>query len=119
MPTAFQKFLIVAGGVAGASGVAFSAVAAHVGGGNVGTAATFLLAHAPVLLIAGLIGRGRTITAGAAILLVGLVVFSGDLLMRPYVGDRLFPRAAPLGGTAMIAGWLVLAASAFTTRPKP
>jgi uncharacterized membrane protein YgdD (TMEM256/DUF423 family) len=33
--------------------------------------------------------------------------------MRQYAGIRLFPMAAPIGGTAVILGWFVVAASAF------
>ncbi len=109
-----QKLFILAGGLAGAAGVALSAAAAHAGGGNVATAASFLLAHAPALLAIGLLGRGRLLAAGGAVTLAGLLLFTGDLLMRHYAGDRLFPMAAPIGGTSMIAGWLLIAASAFT-----
>lgn len=108
-----QRIFILSGGVVGAAGVALSAVAAHAGGGNVGTAATFLLAHAPALLAIGLLGRGRVLAAGGGALLLGLLVFCGDLLMRHYVGERLFPMAAPTGGTIIIVGWLIVAASAF------
>lgn len=111
-----QPGFILAGGLLGAAGVAFSAVAAHAGGGTVGTAAAFLLAHAPALLAIGLLGRGRLLTVGGAVLLAGVLVFCGDLLMRHYTGDRLFPMAAPTGGTATILGWLIVAASAFTMR---
>ncbi len=106
------RFFIVVGGLAGAAGVALSAVAAHAGGGNVGTAASFLLAHAPALLAIGLIGGNRLLKGGGAILLLGLLLFCGDLLARHYAGSRLFPMAAPAGGTLLIAGWLGVAASA-------
>lgn len=113
-----QKLFVLAGGVAGAAGVALSAVAAHAGGGNVGTAASFLLAHAPVFLAIGLMGRNRVLSAGGAVLLAGLALFCGDLLMRHYAETRLFPMSAPIGGTAMIAGWLVIAASALAGRGR-
>jgi uncharacterized membrane protein YgdD (TMEM256/DUF423 family) len=106
------RIFVMAGGLAGAAGVALSAVAAHAGGGNVGTAASFLLAHAPALLAIGLIGGNRVLKGGGAILLLGLVLFCGDLLARHYAGSRLFPMAAPAGGTLLIAGWLVVAAAA-------
>lgn len=114
MQPTVQRLFILAGGLVGAGGVALSAVAAHAGGGNVATAASFLLAHAPLLLAIGLLGRGRLLAAGGAVTLAGLLLFCGDLLMRHYVGDRLFPMAAPIGGTSMIAGWLLIAAAAFT-----
>lgn len=111
-----QKILILAGGLAGAAGVALSAAAAHAGGGHVETAARFLLIHAPALLAIGLAGRGRVMTAGGGALLLGLTLFCSDLLMRQYVGARLFPMAAPAGGTLMILGWLAVAASPFARR---
>jgi len=105
-----NPFLLV-GGLVGAAGVALSAAAAHAGGGNVGTAANFLLFHAPLLVAVGLPGlaAGKMLRAAALIVLVGLLVFTGDLLARDYLGDRLFPMAAPTGGTLMIAGWLAVA----------
>ena len=111
-----QRLFILLGGFAGAGGVALSAVAAHAGGDYVATASSFMLAHAPALLAIGLLGRGRVLATGGAILVLGLLLFCGDLLMRHYAGDRLFPMAAPAGGTLMIAGWLVVALGAFTTR---
>lgn len=106
------RILIAAGGLCGAAGVALSAAAAHAGGGNTGTAASFLLMHAPALLAAGLVSGNRLLRIGGLVLLLGLVLFAGDLLMRDYAGTRLFPRAAPAGGSLMIIGWLVIAASA-------
>jgi uncharacterized membrane protein YgdD (TMEM256/DUF423 family) len=116
--SAMDRFFIFAGGLAGAAGVALSAAAAHGGGHDIGIAAPFLLVHATTLLAIGFFGRGRVLTVGGAILLAGLVIFCGDLVMRDFAGQRLFPMAAPAGGTAMILGWLVIAASAFTRRER-
>jgi uncharacterized membrane protein YgdD (TMEM256/DUF423 family) len=122
------RILVFAGGLCGAAGVALSAAAAHRGGAFTGTAASFLLMHAPVFLAVGLIGGNRVlragafmllaVRAGAFMLLAGLIVFSGDLLARDFLASRLFPMAAPVGGTLLLAGWLALAASALL-RPKP
>jgi uncharacterized membrane protein YgdD (TMEM256/DUF423 family) len=108
-----DRLLILAGGLCGAAGVALSAAAAHASGGNLATAASFLLMHAPVFLAVGLFRpTAAALRFGAPVLLLGLLVFSGDLLMRDFVGKRLFPMAAPAGGLLMIAGWLLVAASA-------
>jgi uncharacterized membrane protein YgdD (TMEM256/DUF423 family) len=112
------RALVVAGGLCGAAGVALSAVAAHRGGPFTATAASFLLMHAPVFLAAGLLGGNRVLRAGCLILLAGLVVFSGDLLVREFLGYRLFPFAAPTGGTLLMAGWLAIAASALTRQRR-
>jgi uncharacterized membrane protein YgdD (TMEM256/DUF423 family) len=113
---ASQRLLSVLGGLCGAAGVALSALAAHRGGGNLGIAASFLLAHAPALLAIGLAAHltaGRALLkAGGWVLFLGLMTFSGDLVMRDMVGHRLFPMAAPSGGTLMILGWLIIAAAA-------
>ena len=104
--------LLIAAGLLGASGVALSAAAAHKGIANVATAASFLLMHAPAFLALSLLNGNRLRSLGSWALLLGLVIFSGDLLARAYLGTRLFPMAAPSGGVLMIAGWLVIAASA-------
>lgn len=109
-----DRLLILAGGLCGAAGVALSAAAAHAPGENLATAASFLLIHAPVFLAVGLFApTAAALRFGAQALLLGLLVFSGDLLMRDFAGTRLFPMAAPAGGMLMIAGWLLIGASAF------
>lgn len=113
------RMLVFAGGLSGVFGVMLSAAAAHGGGQFTATAASFLLMHAPAFLAIGLVGGGRFLRLAAFVLLAGLVVFSGDLLARDYLGSRLFPFAAPTGGTLLIVGWLAVAASAFTERLRP
>ena len=110
------RILVFAGGLAGAAGVALSAASAHLGGAFVGTAASFLLMHAPVFLAVGLAGANRILRIGSLVLLVGLVLVCGDLLARDFVGSRLFPMSAPIGGSLLIAGWLAIAASALVRR---
>jgi uncharacterized membrane protein YgdD (TMEM256/DUF423 family) len=113
------RILLFIGGLFGAAGVALSAVNAHIGGVNVATAATFLLAHAPALVAIGLLGGRRgdgVIRFGGLLLLVGPLLFAGDLLMREFMGERLFPMAAPSGGTATILGWIVVAIGAIWRR---
>ena len=104
--------LLLAASLVGASGVALSAAAAHQGVANVATAATFLLTHAPAFLALSLLTGNRVRSFGSWTLLLGLVIFSGDLLARAYLGTRLFPMTAPSGGVLMIGGWLAVAASA-------
>lgn len=107
-------FMLLAG-ITGAAGVGLSAWAAHAAGQDAETAARFLLIHAPAFLgLAALSGNRLRLAAGLALAL-GLVLFSGDLLMREIAGHRLFPMAAPSGGILMILGWLLVAVSAFTT----
>jgi uncharacterized membrane protein YgdD (TMEM256/DUF423 family) len=104
------RLLVIAAGLCGAAGVALSAAAAHGGGAFTGTAASFLIMHAPAFLAVGLAGSaaGRLLGAACLVLLAGLVLFCGDLVCRDYLGTRLFPFAAPIGGTLLIAGWLAI-----------
>jgi uncharacterized membrane protein YgdD (TMEM256/DUF423 family) len=44
--------------------------------------------------------------------LIGTLLFSGDVSLRAFAGHRLFPMAAPSGGTILILSWLALAVSA-------
>lgn len=115
-----SRALVFAAGLAGAAGVALSAVAAHRGGANLATAAAMLLAHAPALLaIGGLTGAAassRLTSLAAVALAAGLILFCGDLAAREFLGDRLFPMAAPAGGILLIAGWLGIAISGIIRR---
>jgi uncharacterized membrane protein YgdD (TMEM256/DUF423 family) len=45
----------------------------------------------------------------ASLMLVAVAIFSGDVSSRVLLGDRLFPMAAPLGGSLLIASWLMAA----------
>ncbi|OHV87945.1 DUF423 domain-containing protein [Mesorhizobium sp. ORS 3428] len=107
-----SRIFVLAGGLVGAAGVALSAAAAHRGGAFTATAASFLLTHAPVFLAIGLAGGNRCLRIASLVLLLGLLLFAGDLLARDFLGSRLFPMSAPIGGTLLIAGWLAIAVSA-------
>jgi uncharacterized membrane protein YgdD (TMEM256/DUF423 family) len=111
------RLLIALAGLTGALGVALSAAAAHITGGNLATAAQFLLFHAPALLaLAALIAAGAIHPTLAQIagyvLVLGLVLFCGDLSRRAFADLPLFPRAAPTGGILLMLGWILVAASA-------
>ena len=112
------RVLVAVAALMGAAGVAASAAAAHVGGGtNLATAAHFLLFHAAAIVglaaLAAQAGRGRTaVTIGAAAIAVGALLFSGDLALRALMEVKLLGGSAPVGGMAMIAGWLVVALAA-------
>ncbi len=105
------------GGLCGALGVAAYAGAAHGGANHLATMAPILLGHAPALLALSLFApTSRAARIGGAALAAGLVLFCADLMMRDLTGNRLFPFAAPLGGSLMILGWLVTAATGWSSR---
>ena len=110
------RLLILAGGVCGAAGVALSAIAAHGGSPNTASAATFLVVHAPALLIVGLIFFNAVMRWAAVLLLAGLALFAGDMVTRDFLDTRLFAMAAPAGGFLMIVGWLGIGLAALFPR---
>ncbi|MBA5804647.1 DUF423 domain-containing protein [Rhizobium changzhiense] len=110
-----EPVLYLFAGLFGVAGVALAALAAH-GGGEANLAASasaMCLAHAPALLALAL-GNNRLRTAWLAglLMIVGTLLFAGDLVTLRFSGSGLFPYAAPTGGWAMMLGWLVVAAGA-------
>jgi uncharacterized membrane protein YgdD (TMEM256/DUF423 family) len=115
--TLATRILIVLASLSGLIGVGLSAAAAHITGGNLTTAAQFLLFHAPALLgLAALIAVGAVSPmlgqVAGYVLVLGLVLFCGDLSRRAFSGVALFPRAAPTGGIVLMIGWLLVGISA-------
>ena len=111
-----EPVLYLFAGLFGLAGVALAALAAH-GGGDAHLAASasaMCLAHAPALL-AMAIGAAKIRTAWLAglLMIVGTVLFAGDLMTLRFTGSGMFPYAAPTGGWAMMLGWLAVSASAF------
>jgi uncharacterized membrane protein YgdD (TMEM256/DUF423 family) len=115
------RVLIALAGLMGSAGVLVAAASAHAApGASLDSASSMLLFHAAaVVAIAAALDRGlvwRPLGVLAAIALVlGAGLFAGDLAMRAFAQARLFPMAAPTGGTLMIGGWLALAGSAVTS----
>jgi uncharacterized membrane protein YgdD (TMEM256/DUF423 family) len=109
---------IALAGMMGAAGVILAALAAHAApGAGLDGAAYMLLFHAVAILAASPLLKRPLIPRPILIISLGAwvfgsVVFSGDIGMRALAGHRLFPMAAPIGGFAMIVGWLALAIAA-------
>ena len=114
----FLSLMILLAALMGASGVILAAAGAHLAAGTgLDSAAYMLLFHAVAVLSAASVVRQGLLArqlAGAALVawVVGATLFAGDIAMRAFLGHRLFPMAAPSGGTLLIAGWLALAAAA-------
>ena len=110
------RLVLALAGVIGACGVMAAAAASHGDSRNLAAIATIALAHGPALLALGLVGRGRVLGLAAALLAMGTLVFIGDLGMREWLGQGLFPGAAPLGGAGMIGGWFAIVVAAHAWR---
>lgn len=104
----------VFGGFAGAAGVALLALGAHhTGGANLTTAGEMLMVHAPLLYLLGLSGAGGLMQrSGLGFIIMGVILFAGSLTLRVLTGITLLPMLAPMGGSALILGWTILAIGA-------
>lgn len=113
------RVLIAAGAIVLAAGVAMGAVASHAAGRAphpdaarlLQIAVLYQLVHGIALVLAGVIAQFRTsrwlVMSGAAFAL-GLACFCGSLYWLAYTGVSPGP-LAPVGGSAFIAGWILLA----------
>jgi uncharacterized membrane protein YgdD (TMEM256/DUF423 family) len=110
--------LLVLAGLMGACGVGLAAAAAHgTSAAGLDSAANLLLFHATAILgAASLAHQGQLwrplALAAMTCFVAGAALFAGDIAMRAFTSQRLFPMAAPTGGTLLLIGWLVLAAAA-------
>jgi uncharacterized membrane protein YgdD (TMEM256/DUF423 family) len=97
----------------GAAGVGLAALAAHQNGGEFGrTAALFLLLHAAACLAVAAHARivaSRALIVAGFVMAAGASLFAADLARSGFAGERLFPFAAPIGGSTMLLAWLALA----------
>jgi uncharacterized membrane protein YgdD (TMEM256/DUF423 family) len=118
-----DRALAALGGLLGAAGVALLALAAHGPFQGLAPAAEMTLCHAPALLgVAALCHLGvmapRLGRLAGFGLALGVALFSGDIALHATTGSRLFPMAAPTGGSLTIAAWLGLAAAAMLGRRR-
>ncbi|HWU64344.1 MAG TPA: DUF423 domain-containing protein [Ensifer sp.] len=105
-------------GLFGMCGIGLAAAASHLDDQRLlGSAALMCLVHAPALV--GLVAaRGRLRFTGISgfMLILGVLLFAGDLVKRHFTGTGLFPMSAPSGGMIMMAGWLVVGLGALLHR---
>jgi uncharacterized membrane protein YgdD (TMEM256/DUF423 family) len=110
----------VAGALLGALSVILGAFGAHALRGQLTpamqsvyeTAVRYQFLHAFALLFVGRAGpRAPQAGAGLAgwLFAIGVVLFSGSLYALVFTGTTWWGAVTPLGGLALIAGWLVLA----------
>ncbi|WP_228259500.1 DUF423 domain-containing protein [Siculibacillus lacustris] len=114
--------VLAAAGLIGAGGVAAAAASAHVtGGGPLAQAAEILMIHAAAVVALVALARTPARGAGLMIALAGVMalaaaLFGADIAMLVFAGRHLFPMAAPIGGSILIGGWLMLAGLALAAR---
>lgn len=99
--------------LSGAVAVIAGAYGAHGASGRAAewltTGAHYQMIHAVAGLVAlGASGRGGS-RAAAALMLLGALLFAGTLYAMAFGGPRWLGAVTPLGGLAMILGWMWLA----------
>lgn len=115
-PTAFSRPMLVAGALLAAIGVALGAFAAHGLQGVLGpreagwwqTAVQYQMWHAVALVALSAIPLPR-LGLPALLIGIGTSIFSGTLYLMALTDARWLGAITPIGGTFMIAGWLLLA----------
>lgn len=134
-PTSLLLWALPLAALLGASGVAMAAYANHGLGfiadmaqreaarASLHSAVQMQLVHAPVLLALGLWGAAGqrshwALLLAAALLALGVLLFSGLIYLRVLTGYNGLSHLVPTGGMALIVGWLVLLPAAFCWR-KP
>lgn len=118
---------LLGAGVNGVMGVAMGAWAAHGLQATldaaaiewVKTGASYQLWHAAALLGLGAVAnfhRTRLLKLAGLAFGLGALVFSGALYLYALAGLGWITALAPIGGAAMILGWLAVIAAAFRLR---
>jgi uncharacterized membrane protein YgdD (TMEM256/DUF423 family) len=115
------RLFVALGALLGALGVALGAYGAHALRGRLApeslaiyqTAVQYHMWHALGLLGVGLLCNvlpaSTWLRASGWLLALGIVLFSGSLYLLAVTGMRLLGAVTPLGGSALILGWLAMA----------
>lgn len=130
------RVFLIAGALFGATGVLLGAFGAHGLRARLtpealsswDTAVTYQLIHALALLFAGLLAKSTAEAANSAAeansavhlaisvagtsWIVGILLFSGSIYVLAIGGPRFFGPITPVGGLALIVGWLALLVAA-------
>ena len=128
-----MRIWLFIGALNGALAVALGAVGAHALGPATSdatramfeTAVRYHLIHSLALLAVAaiaphLLGAGsqRLIQAAGAAFTAGILLFCGGLYALSGLGMPVGARLAPVGGTLLIVGWLMLAAAALMSQTR-
>jgi uncharacterized membrane protein YgdD (TMEM256/DUF423 family) len=76
------------------------------------TAVRYQMYHALALVLVGVLSEhveNRTLTLAGSLFVVGVLLFSGSLYLLAFVGIRWLGAVTPLGGLALLGGWITLA----------
>jgi uncharacterized membrane protein YgdD (TMEM256/DUF423 family) len=121
------RHFIVMAGAFGFLGVAAGAFGAHILRNRLSadlvevfeTAVRYQMYHALSLLAVGILAErfpGPLATASGWLFVAGILVFSGSLYVLTLTGIRWLGAVTPLGGTALLAGWVCLVGAVLFSR---
>jgi uncharacterized membrane protein YgdD (TMEM256/DUF423 family) len=122
-----SRFYLTIAAINGFLCVVFGAFGAHALEGRIDVAllATFQTAvqyqmfHTIALLAVAWMAQQTTMAVlrwSGRLFLVGIVVFSGSLYVLALTGIRVLGAITPIGGVALLAAWLLLAWSVWSSR---
>jgi uncharacterized membrane protein YgdD (TMEM256/DUF423 family) len=115
------RFFVVAGALSAAMAVVLGAFGAHALRGRLPvdlqavyqTASQYHVYHALALLVVGLLAlhlpNSGALRWSGWLMLLGTALFSGSLYLLAITGQRWLGAITPLGGSAWIGAWLLLA----------
>jgi len=123
----FARSILVAAALIGAAAVLLGAFGAHALRDSLDeralatwhTAVDYQFWHALALLATGVLMRTATSSAlriASLAFCAGILLFCGSLYLLALDAPRGFGAVTPLGGVALIAGWLALALHAWRSR---
>jgi uncharacterized membrane protein YgdD (TMEM256/DUF423 family) len=119
-----DRVFFTLGGICGLLGVALGAFGAHALKARVDAdllmtfevGVRYQMYHAFALLVVGWAQTrwpGAVLTASGWLFVIGTVLFSGSLYALTFSGLRWLGAITPLGGLALIAGWVCLSWAAW------
>lgn len=122
----FPRAILTAAALTGAAAVVLGAFGAHALRGSLDehalatwhTAVDYQFWHALALLAVGVLAREQVSVAlrvAALSLLAGIALFCGSLYLLALGAPRAIGVVTPIGGIALLIGWLGLAVHAFRT----
>jgi uncharacterized membrane protein YgdD (TMEM256/DUF423 family) len=115
-----NRWIIAFSGALGACAVGLGALGAHLWRSQLPPetyatltmAITYMVVHAVVVLGVGILvgqfANNRWFKAAALLLMLGIILFSGGLILRSVTGLAEFGHLTPYGGIALILGWLTI-----------
>jgi uncharacterized membrane protein YgdD (TMEM256/DUF423 family) len=112
MWAALLGFLSVLIGAFGAHGLKAAMDAEHLGW--VETGVRYQMYHSLALLFACSLGDAKWVKRARVFWVAGICIFSGSLYLLAFSAPRWLGMIAPLGGSSLMLGWLLIGMHSFS-----